>query len=110
MATIITGIGQSKILTNLDTYNHTALNTSMYLVSVAVTEHPPSGLSVLIQQNGTTKATAAAPASSQSHIELQAILNCTASDTISVVLSSSTPLDQMLNKIKATLTITQGSF
>jgi len=108
MATIITDIASSKVLSNLDTYNHTAALNAMYKVSIQVSETPISGLSVVIQQNGSTKATAAAPAASQSHIELQTVLNCAVNDVISVILSSSTPEDQKLNRVKAILSIDAG--
>ena len=107
--TTITGIGQTKILTNLDTYTHTAALASMYKVIIQMTELPPSGLSVVIQQNGSTVISAAAPAASQNHIELQTILNCAISDTISVVLSSSQASDQTINSIKGILKITPGT-
>ena len=109
MAQTITGIGQTKILNTLDTYNHTVGLNSMYLVSISVTEQPPSGMSVIIQQNGTTIATAATPAAAQSHIDLQVVLNCAINDTISVVLSSSTPSDNNINTIRGTLKITPGT-
>jgi hypothetical protein len=109
MAQLITGIMQTKILNALDTYNHTAGLTSMYFVSISVTEQPPSGMSIIIQQNGVTKATAATPAAAQNHIDLQVVLNCAASDVISVVLSSSTPSDENINAIKGILKITPGT-
>jgi hypothetical protein len=108
MATTITGIGQSKVLSNLDTYTHTVGLNSMYTVEIKVTEQPPSGLTVQIQKNGTPIVTAASPAASQNHIELRTILNCVVSDTISAVLSSSTPGDENINAIRAILKITPG--
>lgn len=109
MATLITGIAQAKVLSNLDTYNHTALQTSMYKVAVTASEIPPSGLLITIKQNGSTKATAALPAAAQNHVELQTVLNCTANDVISVVLSSASAGDTQLNVVKATMAITVGS-
>jgi hypothetical protein len=108
MATLITGIAQAKVLSNLDTYNHTTLLTSMYKVVVQATEIPPSGLEIVIQQNGTPMATAALPAATQSHVELQVRLNCTAGDVISTILSSASITDTDLNTVRATLAITAG--
>jgi len=110
MATIITGIGQSKVLSNLDTYNHTVLSSSMYMVSVQASERPVSGLSIVIQQNGVTKATSIAPASTQELVSLQIVLNCAVNDVIAVVLSSSVAEDQKMNRVKALLDIHAGSF
>lgn len=109
MAQNVVNIGQVKVLNALDTYNHAALQNSMYMVAVSVSEVPPSGLSVLIQQNSVTKATAALPAASQNHVDLQVVLNCAINDVISVVLSSSSAIDKGLNSIKATLNIHPGS-
>lgn len=107
MATIITGINQTKVLSNLDTYNHTTLATSMYTVSVKTTELPPSGLTITIQQNGSTKASVSVPAATQNHTELQVVLNCAVSDVIGVILASSVASD--VNTIRAILNIHQGS-
>lgn len=109
MAQTITGITQTKILTELDTYNHTALATSMYMVSCAVSEVPPSGITITIKQNGSTKATMAAPAAAQQLTQLQIVLNCVATDIITVVLASSTASDTGKNSFKAILNIHQGS-
>ena len=110
MATTITGIGQAKVLNSLDTYNHTALATTMYTVRCTVMEQPPSGVILTIQQNGVTKATTTtAPAAAQEVVDLQVVLNCTASDTIAVILSSASTIDTDINTIKAILNIHQGS-
>lgn len=110
MAQIITGISKSKILTILDTYNHTTLNASMYKVAIRLTESPPSGMIINIQQNGVTKAGFSVPSSVQNHIELQVVMNCAVSDLISIILSSSNANDQRINDLSGILTITQGSF
>lgn len=109
MAQTITGIGKTKILNQLDTYNHTALTTNMYMVSISVSEQPPSGMSILIQQNASTKASFSSPTPTQGVINLQVVLNCTASDVISVVLSSSSANDKGLNSIRGILNIHVGS-
>jgi hypothetical protein len=108
MSQTIVNINQAKILNQLDTYNHTALLTSMYKVAITLTEQPPSGMSIAIKQNGSTVVTSTAPSSTQGHVELQTILNCAASDTIGVVISSSNANDQGLNSIRGTLTINPG--
>jgi len=109
VAQLVTGIGQAKVLNALDTYNHTALTANMYTVSVDMSELPPSGLSVVIKQNGSTMATAALPADSQSNIKLQVVLNCAINDTIGVVLSSAQASDTGLNVVKGLLNIHVGS-
>lgn len=110
MAQTITGITQTKILSILDTYNHTAATANMYMVKVDVTETPPSGLIITIQQNSSTVvSTTTAPASTQQLVSLQTVINCAASDVISVILSSSSAADKALNNIRGTLNIHVGS-
>jgi hypothetical protein len=108
MATTITGIGQVKVLSNLDTYNHTALLNSMYTVQVDLSEQPPTGCSITIQQNGSTKATSATPSNTQLNMKLGVVLNCAASDVISVIIASSNTAESAPNQIKAILKITPG--
>lgn len=109
MAIAISGISKSKVLSNLNTYNHTALQTSMYTVSIRLTEIPPSGVSIVIKQNSSTIATSVAPSSTQNHIELRAQLNCTINDVIGVVLSSAVASDSLANTVKAILDINIGA-
>lgn len=109
MAVTIVGIGQSKVINSLNTYNHTALNNGMYMVSISLTEQPPSGVSILLQQNGSTKASFSSPAAQQGVINLQVVMNCSVNDVIGTVISSSSAGDQGLNVIKGILNIHQGS-
>src|ERR1035441_2803449 len=105
MAQTITKISQTKVLNQLDTYNHTALSNSMYVVTMKLSEQPPSGMSIVIQQNGVTKASLASPSVQQNHMELIVQLNCSISDVISVILSSSAAIDQLGNSFKGILKI-----
>jgi len=108
MSQIISGISQSKVLSQLDTYNHTALLNSMYKVVVKASEIPPSGLIVTIQQNGSTKAVSTVADNIQGRIELQVVLNCAINDVIGVILSSASASDTGPNAIKAILAINPG--
>ncbi len=109
MATIITGTEQSKVISNLDTYNHTALLNSMYVVSLMVTEQPPSGLTITIQQNGSPVVATSAPSTAQGVVQLRTILNCAANDLISIIVASSSSTDIAINQIKGILKITPGT-
>lgn len=108
MATTITGIFQAKVINALDTYNHTTLQAQMYTVSLGLTEQPPSGVIITIQQNGVTKASASAPAASQAAMSLKTTMNCAQGDLLSVIVASSSASDQNINSIKGILTITPG--
>jgi hypothetical protein len=109
MATTITGIGTVKVLSNLDTYNHTTTLASMYNVQVDLSEQPPTGCSITIQQNGSTKATSATPGATQLNMKLGVLLNCAIGDVISVILASSNTAESAPNQIKAILKITPGT-
>lgn len=110
MATIITDLISTKVLSNLDTYNYTVKTAGMHMVSLTLNELPPSGCTITIQQNSTPVASLAAPATAQNNMELQTVINCATSDLISVIIASSTATDQGPNAIKAILNIHTGSF
>ena len=106
---IINSIESSKVTTALDTYRHVTTAAQMYTVQVAVSEIPPSGMSIVIQQNGVTKATSTATTTAQTHIDLRVVMNCAASDNIDIILSSSSAVEAGPNQIKAILNIHPGS-
>lgn len=108
MATTITGIMQAKVISNLDTYNHTALQNGVYTVHVQMNEIPPSGLSVVIKQNSSTIVSSSAPAATQSVIDVQALINCAINDVIGIVITSSNAQEAAPNVIKGILKITPG--
>lgn len=110
MAQTISKISESQVINQFDTYNHTALRNSMYMVKIRMTDIPASGISILMKQNSTTKASFSSPTPGQSAIDLDVIMNCSINDVIGVVISSSTASDQLGNSFKAILTIRQGSF
>lgn len=108
MATTITGIGQSKVINALDTYNHTALNSGPYMVSAQLSVVPVSGAIIVIKQNGVTKASTPSPASSQIIDSLSVLLNCAANDVIAITVSSAVPIDTNINTVKGIINIHQG--
>lgn len=108
MAQIITKISQAKVINRLDTYNHTALTTGLYTVSVVMTEIPPSGISIAIQKNGSTQATSVSPSATQNEIQMSLVMNLVPTDLISVVITSGSVADTQLNTIKGILNIRTG--
>jgi len=68
-----------------------------------------SSLVVLVKQNGSTKLTAPAIAApEQSSLNFKFLLNCSASDTIEIDMTSSNAADNLLNSIKSSASIDQG--
>jgi hypothetical protein len=108
MSQLIGKISQSKSVSSLDTYNQTIVTAGIYTVSVGFTEVPPSGLNVVIQQNGTQKSSASVLANTQQQLNQQIILNCASADVISIVVSSSNAVDYAPGALKGIINIRQG--
>lgn len=101
-------VSQSNVICGLGTWTHTVALTQMYNVLVRCTEHQGSAISIVIQLNGVTQATSTAPSQPQRAINISQLLNCTAGDVISVILSSSAAVDQQLNNVKTNIIVRQG--
>lgn len=110
MATIITNIEQSQVVTNLDTYNYTVSIADQYAVSCETSVIPPSGLFCALKQNGSTKASTPSPGAVQITEKVQIIMNCAVNDVIGVTLSSAVPADAAPNDFKSLINIRRGIF
>lgn len=80
----------------------------IYRVSLQTTFTPVSGLTITVKQNGSTVYTAPVPTPTQSALQFQLDLLCAVADVITVNLTSSTPVDQLLNTIQTTCSISNG--
>ena len=109
MATTINNLISSKIISNLDTYTYTVQNAAMHVASLGINELPPSGITITLQQNGSTVASTSAPNAAQQIVQLSRTLNCAVNDTISFIVASSTPTDQGPQAFKGILNIHIGS-
>ena len=83
MATTITNMISSKVISNLDTYNYTVQTAALHYVSLVINEIPPSGITITIKQNSTTLASTSAPNIAQQVIQLAATTNCAVNDVLS---------------------------
>jgi hypothetical protein len=108
MAQTVTPGPGTKVINGLDTYNYTVINSGLHTVSLGINEIPPSGITITIKKNGSTIASTSAPAASQQVINLSALINCTASDVLGVVVASASAIDSGLNDFKGILNIRQG--
>jgi hypothetical protein len=95
---------QSTVFSGTGTVQHVAAQSALYRVSIRTTLPASSGLSVVIQQNGSTIVSSATPTSTQLELDLQTVISCTANDTLAVVLSSSAAADNGLNVLKSVIT------
>lgn len=109
MSTVITNISKAKVISNLDTYTHTTLQASMYTISLSTSIRPLSGLSIIINKNGTPFATSIVPSATQGIQQLAVTINCAISDVLSVVVSSAATADLRINSIKGILDIRPGT-
>jgi len=92
----------------LGTYTFTVPSAGIYRISTQLTEVPPSGLSVVINNNGSPVYTAATLSPTQIAQQFYYSQLYAANDAISIVVSSSAGIDSMLNNVKYTLQIMQG--
>jgi hypothetical protein len=79
-----------------------------YYVSFQCTEIPPSGLSVVVNQNGSPVFTAPAVGQTQSALQFRYAQVYAAADVITVVVSSSNANDNLLNSVQSEVAIGQG--
>ena len=101
-------LNQSMVGVGLVTQTYTVPTTGAYNVRVDVTEIPPSGLSIVVNDNGSPIYTAATIGQTQSAIQFKYGFLATATHTITVVLSSSSANDNLLNSVKSIISIGQG--
>jgi len=99
---------QSNIFTGLGTWTYTASVAGLYDIAAVASVLPPSGLSIVINQNGSPVATSLTPSAAQLSVSAQVMnLNVAASDVITVVLTSSTQSDTLPNALKTLITLNQ---
>jgi hypothetical protein len=98
-------------LANVPTYTvpTTVTSASPYNCHVELTELPPSGLVVVVNKNGSAAYTAPTIGQTQSSLQFKAPLSLTSGDVVTVVLSSSTANDLLLNSVKSTVTVGTGA-
>lgn len=109
MATTINNLISNKVISNLDTYNYTVLSAGMHVAGLAISEIPPSGITITIQLNGSTVASTSAPNLAQQIVQLKTTMNCAINDVISIIVASSSASDQGPQRLKGILDIHVGS-
>lgn len=107
-------INQPFVSVGLPTFAYTVPSTGagIYSVRVSVSDVPPSGISVLIKNNGSTIYTVPIESLSptQNFVKYKTPpINLAASDAITVVVASSESVDNLLNTVKVTCAIQQGA-
>lgn len=97
--------------TGLGTSTFTVVTAGEYTVAVQYTLPPASGLEIVINHNGSSVYTIGGsstnPSATQPSIGGGIKLACAATDTITVVLSSSNAVDSLPNAVKGTINVYQ---
>jgi hypothetical protein len=97
---------ESNAVVGLGTSQHTTANAGLYEVDVRSTIVPPSGLSIVINLNGSPISTSAAPTINDVFAGCHAEFNCAIGDVITVVLSSSSVQDIVgLQNVKSVISV-----
>lgn len=107
---------QSHVIGALDSYAFTvpAPKAGLFTadvkldVSMAQRSAVPCGITITILQNSTSSLVVGPPAASQSHMNARIVLNCAASDVITILIASSAASDQGSNAFKGIITIHEG--
>lgn len=101
-------LNQSYVNVGLDTMTYTVPTTDNYNVKFQVTEIPPSGLSIVVNDNGSPIFTAPTIGQLQSALQFKFSFPAIATHVIAVVISSSAASDQPINNVKSIISIGQG--
>ncbi len=103
-------LNQNQITCGLNTMTYTVPSGAdgAYNVAVQSTEIPPSGISIVVNKNGSPVLTAPTLSPTQNAIQFKLSLLLAAADVITVVLSSSAAIDNQLNSVKTNVSIGQG--
>lgn len=81
----------------------------LYNVELQATEIPPSGLTIVVNVNGTPKYTAPAVTPTQSALQFKTSLLLADADVVTVVETGNAATDILLNSVKTNLSIGQGA-
>lgn len=97
---------QSNIEGGLGTFTYTVIQAGIFNFIVQSTVVPPSGLSIVINKNGSPIATSVAPTSTQEVVNITGSgVNCDVNDSITFVVTSSLPIDSLGNNVKTLINI-----
>lgn len=103
--------GQPSAISGLGTDTFKVIAAGMYYLSAQTTVNIPSGLVITLSQSGSVSASITTPTTSaqQESLAINKTFNCQIGDLLSVVTSSSAPLDQPPNLIKTIVNLRQMS-
>jgi hypothetical protein len=98
----------TSTVAGLQTVQHTVMTAGQFSIETKATENPISNLIVTINYNGSPIATSSSTPLTQPFAELVARQQCIVGDILTVVMSSTAPIDNNLNTVKTTVNIRRG--
>lgn len=101
-------LNQPQVFQGLGTLTYTVPSTGSYAVQVQATEVPPSGLAIVVKDNGSTVYTAPSVTPTQSALQFRKAFQFTSGHSVTVVLSSAEAVDAAYNNVKSIITIQEG--
>jgi hypothetical protein len=99
----------TQSVAGLGTFTFNVLIAGPYYLRAQCTDVPPSGLSIVLNHNGSPIASSPSLNTDVQSIEIDAHAYCAISDTLTVVISSSATNDQLLNTVKTNIRLDGGS-
>lgn len=97
-----------QVFVGLGTLTYTVPTTGIYNVRCTATELPPSGLTIVVNDNAAPVFTAPAVSPTQIALQFKAGFVFTAGHTVTIVLSSANAIDSELNNVKTSITLGTG--
>lgn len=109
MATVALLLNKPNVTAGIENnFTFTIPADGPYNLQIQVTENPPSGLVIEVDQNSSPIFTTPTFSSTQSHYEFKVELNCVQNDVIDIFYSSSEVIDTELNTVKSIIIIGEG--
>lgn len=104
-------INKSSASSGLSTDTYIVGDAGMHYLSAQSSLLPPSGVTITLTQTGSASVSLSVGPSGaqQDKISAQKVFNCQPGDVLTVVLTSSAPIDQPPNLIKTIVNLRQGS-
>lgn len=105
-------LNQPQVTTGLDTMTYTipaGIASAIYSVLVQSTEVVPSGMVCTVNKNASPVFTSLVISPTQGAFQFKTVVTGTAADAFSIVLSSASASDSLINANKTTITFSQGA-
>jgi len=110
MANVLS-LRHSNPISGPSTQTHTVITAGPFYASCLTFDCPPAGTTIDIQQNGTTvlpNGPVTVTSVNQPNLFADARMSCVTNDVISIIVTSSNPLDALTNQLKSIMIVRPG--